>query len=171
MRAAAARPAPSPALPAPPARPRAPAPARCRSLSALQRLVLQILVMKLVAELVTFRGQIANVLGGRRGLDGHLFDHLEPEPFDAGDLLRVVRENSDRRQAEVGEDLVTDPVVAHVGLEAELEVRLDGVEAVLLQLVCAQLVEEADAAPLLRHVEQDAALLSGDLAQRLLELL
>src|ERR671937_1770884 len=174
MRAAAALRARArpPALPAPPARPpRAPAPARCRSLSALQRLALQILVMKLVAELVTFRGEIANVLGGRRGLDGHLFDHLEPEPFDAGDLLRVVREDADRRQAEVGEDLVADPVVAHVGLESELEVRLDGVEPVLLQLVRPQLVQQSDPAALLRHVQKNTTLLGRDLRQRLLELL
>ena len=52
-----------------------------------------------------------------------------------GDLLRVVRQDADRRQPEVGEDLVADPVVARVGREAELEVRLDRVEPVLLQLV------------------------------------
>ena len=56
-----------------------------------------------------------------------------------GQLLRVVREDADRRQAEVGEDLVADPVLARVGREAELEVRLDGVEPVLLQLVGASL--------------------------------
>src|SRR3712207_8550117 len=49
-----------------------------------------------------------------------------------------------RRQAEVGEDLVADPVVAHVRREAELEVRLDGVEPVLLELVGLELVEQAD---------------------------
>ena len=69
------------------------------------------------------------------------------------------------------EDLVADPVVARVGGEAELEVRLDGVETLLLQLVRAQLVDQADAATLLRHVEQHAAALRLDLRERLLELL
>ena len=41
----------------------------------------------------------------------------------------------------------------------------------LLQLVRLELVEQADAAALLRHVEQDAALLALDLRQRVLELL
>ena len=41
----------------------------------------------------------------------------------------------------------------------------------LLQLVRLQLVEQADAAALLRHVEQDAALLGRDQRQRELELL
>src|SRR5438132_5838377 len=98
----------------PPVRPASPGdPASARSF-ALQGLVLQVLVMKLVAELVTFRGEVARVLLRRRRLDRHLLDHLEPEPLDTGDLLRVVREDADRGQAELGEDLVADPVVAHV---------------------------------------------------------
>ena len=65
----------------------------------------------------------------------HLLDHREPEPVEAGQLARVVREDPDRRQTEVGQDLVADPPLARVGREAELEVRLDRVEAVLLELV------------------------------------
>ena len=75
------------------------------------------------------------------------------------------------RQAEVGEDLVADPPLARIGREAELEVRLDRVEPLLLQLVRLQLVQQADAAALLRHVEEDAALLGGDPPQREVELL
>src|SRR6266545_6725987 len=163
----ACRPLPDPRVP----RPRRARPASVRSLSTLQRLVLQVLVMKLVAELVTFRRQIASVLRPRVGLDRHLLDDLEAEPFDPGDLLRVVRQDPDRRQTEVGQDLVADPVVPHVRLEAELDVRLDRVEPVLLELVRAQLVEQSDAASLLRHVEEHAALLGCDPTQRVLELL
>ena len=115
--------------------------------------------MKLVAELVTFRGEITDVLRRGRDLDRHLLHDLQAVALDAGDLLRVVREDADGRQAQLGEDLVPDAVVAHVGLEAELEVRLDRVQPVLLQLVGAELVEQADAAALLRHVEEHAALL------------
>src|SRR6266567_4902227 len=155
----------------PPVRPASPVdPASARSF-ALQGLVFQILVMKLVAELVTFRGEVARVLLRRRRLDRHLLDHLETEPLDTGDLLRIVRKDADRRQAELREDLVADPVVAHVRLKPELEVRFHRVEAVLLELVGAQLVEKTDAAAFLGHVEQHAALLAGDLLERLLELL
>src|SRR5262249_13440928 len=59
--------------------------------------------------------------------------------------------------AEIAQDLAADAVVAHVGLEAELLVRGDRVEALLLQLVSSQLVEEADAAALLQEVEEHAA--------------
>src|SRR6266550_3269385 len=116
----APRRAPLPRPRRPPVHPASPVgPASARSF-ALQGLVLQVLVMKLVAELVTFRGEILRVLRGRGGLDRHLLDHLEPEALDARDLLRVVREDPDGGEPELGEDLVADPVVAHVRLEPEL---------------------------------------------------
>ena len=92
-------------------------------------------MVKPVAELIPLGGQIPAVLVVRGDLDRHLLDDREPEAVDAGELLRVVREDADRRQPEVGEDLVADPVVARVGREAELEVRLDRVEPLRLQLV------------------------------------
>ena len=66
------------------------------------------------------------------------------------------------REPEVDQDLGADAVVAQVGREAELEVGLDGVAGPLLQLVGAQLVEQADAAALLGDVEEHAAPLLGD---------
>ncbi len=75
------------------------------------------------------------------------------------------------RQAEVDEDLGADPVVAQVGREAETQVRVDRVEPVLLQLVGAQLVEQADPATLLAEIQQHAAALALDHRQRRLELL
>src|SRR5207302_7713669 len=97
---------PRPPRPSRPARaPRGPPahPATVRSLSALQRLVLQVLVVKLVAELVTFRRQVTPVLRRRVGLDRHLLDDRDAEALDPDDLFRVVRQNTDRRQTEVGE--------------------------------------------------------------------
>ena len=76
-----------------------------------------------------------------------------------------------RRQPEVDEDLRADPVVAQVGGQAELEVGVDRVEPLLLELVGAQLVEQADPAALLGEVEQHAAALALDHRQRRLELL
>src|SRR6202022_4665837 len=105
------------------------------------------------AELLALRLEIARVLGVRGDLERHLIDDLEAEALDPGDLARVVREEANRREPEVGEDLRADPVVPGVGREAELGVRLDRVTALLLQLVGLELVEQADAATLLRHVE------------------
>ena len=74
-------------------------------------------------------------------------------------------------QAEVAEDLGADPVVAEVGGQAELEVGLDRVGALLLELVGAELVEQPDPAPLLGEVEEDAPALLLDHRERRRELL
>src|SRR5215210_2796167 len=124
-----------------------------------------------VAELVALGLQVVPVLGIGRRLDRNLLDHTKPEPLEPRDLLRVVREDPDRRQPEVGEDLVPDAPVPRIRWEPELEVRLDGVEAPLLELVGLELAEQADPASLLGHVEEDTALLGADALERLLELL
>ena len=125
-----------------------------------------------VAELLTFRGEVARVLGGRLDLERHLLDDRQPVAVEPRELARIVREDADRRQPEVGEDLVADPPLPRVGREPEREVRLDRVEPVRLQLVGAELVEEADSAALLAHVQDDAAILLGlDARERVLELL
>ncbi len=60
--------------------------------------------------------------------------------------------------------------LAVVGAEAEAFVGFDGVEALVLQFVGAELGHEADAAALLLFVEQDAGALAGDEAEREVEL-
>ena len=65
--------------------------------------------------------------------------------------------------AEVLQDLRADPVLPQVGRKAQLDVGLDRVEALLLKLVGLELVDQADAAALLAHIEQYAAALLLDL--------
>ena len=124
-----------------------------------------------VAELLTFRAEVALVLGRRVDLERYLLDDRQSVAVEARQLLRVVREDANRRQPEVGEDLVADPPLPRVGRESEREVRLDGVEPVRLQLVGPELVQEADSAPFLAHVEDDAAALLLDPRERALQLL
>ena len=102
--------------------------------------------------------------------DGHRLDDLEAVAGEADDLLRVVGQQADLPHAEIEEDLRAEAVLAQVGREAELEIGLHRVEALLLQLVGVDLRGEADAAPLLPHVEQDAAAGLLDLLQRGVEL-
>ncbi len=53
-------------------------------------------------------------------------------------------------------------VIAEVGIEAELTVGFDGVGAVILQLVGAQLIEKANSPPFLKLVDQQPAAFGGD---------
>src|SRR5207244_7193742 len=111
----------------------------------------QVLVVELerMPEPVALRLQVTEVLGVRGDLDRLLADDAEPEALEADDLLRVVREDADRRQAEVGEDLRPDAVLARVDRIAELDVRVDRVAPLLLEPVFAPLREEPDASALL----------------------
>ena len=109
-----------------------------------------------VAELRLLRLHVAPVHVVRGDLDRDALDDLEAVALEADDLHGVVREEPDPREPEVGEDLRADAVVAHVGAEAEHLVRLDRVEALVLERVGLELVLEADPAALLAHVEDDA---------------
>src|SRR5262249_62204319 len=82
-----------------------------------------------------------------------------------------VRQEANLPDAEVEQDLGADAVVAQIGREAERLVGLHRVEAVLLlELIRAQLGEQADAAAFLRHVEQHAPAGLADLGHRLVQL-
>ena len=131
----------------------------------------QALVVQRVAHLVALGAQVGLVVGVGGRLDRHLLGDREPVALEADDLFRVVGEDADAGQAEVAEDLGADPVVAQVGGQAELEVGLDRVGPLLLQLVGAQLVQQADPAPLLGEVEEDAAALALDHRERRFQLL
>ena len=120
---------------------------------------------------VALRPQVGLVVRVGDRLDRHLVGDREPVALEAEDLLRVVGEDPDARQPEVDQDLGADPVVAEVGGQAELQVGVDGVEALLLELVGAQLVEQADPAALLGEVEQDAPALAARSSPARLELL
>ena len=132
---------------------------------------LSALVVQGVAHALGLGAQVALVVGVGHVLDRDLLADAQPVALQAVDLLGVVGEDPDRAQPEVDEDLGADAVLAQVGGQAELEVGVDGVEALLLELVGAQLVEQADAAPLLGEVDEHAAALALDHRQRRLELL
>ena len=96
---------------------------------------------------------------------------LEPETVETVDLGRVVGHEAELVDAEIGKDRSACAILAQVGSEAEGEVRLDGVHALILQVIGAQLVDEADATTLLTQVEEHAAATRFDAAQCLGQLL
>ena len=120
------------------------------------------LVVQDVAHALGLGAQVVGVVLVGRLLDRDLGGDGQPVALEPADLLGVVGEDADRGEAEVGEDLGADPVVAQVGGQPETLVGFDGVEAVLLQAVGLELVQQADPAPLLGEVEQDPLSLALD---------
>ena len=129
------------------------------------------LVVQRVAHAVALGAQVGLVVRVGGVLDRHLRRDRQPVALQPADLLRVVGEDADARQPEVDQDLRADAVVAQVDRQAELEVGVDRVQALVLEVVGAQLVQQADPAALLGEVEQDAGALALDHRQRRLELL
>lgn len=86
--------------------------------------------------------------------DGELFDDAEAVAFESDDFFRIVGEQTNFFQAEVGEDLGTHAVVAQVCGEAEFFVGLDGVEPCFLELVGVDFCGQTDAAAFLTEVKE-----------------
>src|SRR5258705_3174816 len=125
---------------------------------------------ELVSEFVLLRFQVLP-----RGFRGRNFEwdglgDRQAVALQADELPRVVRQQPHRPDAEVAENLRADAVIALVRLEAEAFVGAHGFEPLVPRLVRADLVGEADAAPFLVQVQQDAAPFRGDTRHRRLEL-
>ena len=111
-----------------------------------------------MAELLLLGAQIVDVAGVRRHLERHALDDARCRSASRPAIFCGLLVSSRTRcDAEVAQDLRADAVVAQVLLEAELEVGLDRVAALVLQRVGADLVREADAAPFLVQVDEHAA--------------
>ncbi len=108
-------------------------------------------------------------LGGDRRVDA--LGHLDACGFEGCHFFRVVGDEADGGDAEVLEDGSGKFKGAEVSGIAELVVGLDGVQALILQLVRAELGHEADATAFLLLVEEDARALVGDALEREVELI
>jgi hypothetical protein len=78
------------------------------------------------------------------------------------DLARVVGHQAQRLHAQVLEHRQAHGVVTLVGGETQALVGFDGVGAAILQLVGADLVQQADATAFLAQVQQHATAFTGD---------
>ena len=92
---------------------------------------------------------------------------LLTQPVDLVGVVGVQHDRLDLEGVDHGRGVV---VAAHVAVEAEVEVGLEGVEAVVLQLVGPDLLGDADAAAFLAHVEDQAEVIGGDAVEGELEL-
>ena len=117
------------------------------------------------------RPEVDQVLRVRDDLQRLAPDDLQAVPLQAAVLRRVVGEQAQPAGPEVDEDLRADAVLAAVDRHAQVEVRVDGVAAGVLQAVGAQLVTEADAPALVTaEVDDRAPADGGDAGHRRLQL-
>ncbi len=105
-----------------------------------------------------------------RGRHGTRSTTRMPELSSCCTLSGLLESNRTRRTPSKRKCRGGKPIVSRIGGEAKFLVGLDRVHAAVLQFVGAQLVHEADAAPLLRQIQQDAGRRRGNAAQRKFEL-
>lgn len=124
-----------------------------------------------VAHLFAFRFEIVRVVDGLGDEGGDAFDDLDAGELESFDFFGVVGDEADGGDVELLEHLGGEFEDAAVGFVAEFEVGFDGVEALVLELVGAELGHESDAAALLLLVEEDAGAGLGDGGEGEFELL
>src|SRR6266542_1643543 len=124
-----------------------------------------------MAHALALGAQVAQVLWVGIGLQRHALDDVQAVALQATVLGRGVGHQPHGGDPEVDQDLRADAVLAVVHRQAQLQVGVDGVAAALLEAVGAQLVGQADAAPLVAAQVHDHALPRlGDAPQRAFEL-
>ena len=121
-------------------------------------------------ELLPLGRQVVGVVGAGVHHQRHPLLHLQAIAAEAGDLAGVVGEQPQPVDAEVGEDLCADAVVAQIRREAKPLIGFNGVEPGFLEAVGLQFVDQADAPPFLTQINDHSLAFRFDLAQGRLQL-
>ena len=102
---------------------------------------------------------------------GHALDHADASSVQGFDLVRIVRQQTDVRNAQRFQNLAGQGKFAVVGFKSEPLVGFHCVEARILEFVCLQLGHQPNAASFLLFIDQDARTFLGNQRKRKLELL
>ena len=102
--------------------------------------------------------------------DRNAFDDFQTHQFDRIDLARVVGHQAQCANPELFQHRLAKTIIALIGFKAQFLVCLDRVGAAVLQTVCVNLVDQADAAPFLAQVQQNATTFEGNGPQGRLQL-
>ena len=87
----------------------------------------------------------------------HALGDPDAVAFEGDHLVGVVGQQPYRAKTELPQHFCRREINPLVGVEAQLLVGVERVETGILQAIGAQLIDQPDAAPLLRQVEQHAA--------------
>lgn len=100
--------------------------------------------------------EIRQVVLGRFHDVGDAFVDLDAVLFKAGNLFEVVRHQLDRFHTERVQHVGGDSIVPGVVWKPQCQVGLHRIESLILELICLDLVREADPAAFLTEVQQNA---------------
>lgn len=112
-----------------------------------------------MAKAVLFGLEIIYIMRARLGDKRYLFDDFYAVHFETRSLFGIVGQDFYLLQAQVADYLGSDSIIPAVGAEAQLQIRIDGIDALLLELVGVEFIRKADAPAFLSEVDDCA--LSG----------
>src|ERR1700704_1256496 len=115
-----------------------------------------------VSELGSLGFEVAGVLVVRDRNDRHALIDGQTVTFQANQLARIVGDRPDRSQPEIEQDLGANSIIAEIWLEAKPLIGLDSVDALILELIRLELVEETNAPALLIEINNDALAFFGN---------
>ncbi len=102
-----------------------------------------------VPHFLLFRVEVVGINLIDRNFHGHALDHFKIVALECDNLLWIVRHQPHSAHAKIAQDLRSYAVVAQIGLKSQSLVSLDGVVALILELVRLQLVHQSDTPALL----------------------
>eukprot|EP00601_Ochromonadales_sp_CCMP2298_P003367 CAMPEP_0173191178 /NCGR_PEP_ID=MMETSP1141-20130122/12746_1 /TAXON_ID=483371 /ORGANISM="non described non described, Strain CCMP2298" /LENGTH=259 /DNA_ID=CAMNT_0014115349 /DNA_START=380 /DNA_END=1159 /DNA_ORIENTATION=+ len=120
-----------------------------------------------VLHLVLLRLQVALVKGSAGDLDRHALGDRDTLFAQLLDFVGVVGQQPDGADVKIEQDVRNCVVLAQLLQEAQVRVGVHSVHAPVLQPVRSHLVDDADAAPLLLQVYDDASLLLDEVQAKI----
>ena len=115
--------------------------------------------------------QILGVLVRRADDERNPFDDGDRRSIEGRNLVGVVRQQPDRPNAQVFQNVDGDRVIPLVRLESKVQIRVNRIQPFILQIVGAELVDEANSPTLLAQVDQDPGRRFTDSGERARKLL
>ena len=114
--------------------------------------------------------EIVNIsLVGRR-LNGLSFDDLHPVFFEPADFLRIIRQQTHLRDAQVAENLGTNAIIPEVFLKSKMEVGFNRVHALILEGVGPNFIGQSDPPAFLLEIDHHPAAFLGNALHSVREL-
>ena len=124
--------------------------------------MLAVAVGKKVAQFFLFGFQIFKSVFGGRDFARHTLGHLNPRIFKRGDLVRVIRKQTNPPNIQCLQDLDRHQKLALVGLEPKALVSFHRVQSTVLERLGLELGHQANAPAFLLFIDQHARSLTGD---------
>lgn len=116
-------------------------------------------------------GKITPVVGVYRAVQGYPFHDIDTAATKAIKFAGIVGHQANPGTAKQQQHASGDSVIALIIIEPDSAVRVDGIEATILQLIGPKLVGQAEATTFLLEVKHDAATVLRQLHERQAELI